>query len=39
MKNKAMKRVMYGELPLDEKLIHGFRLNYEELVKHGFRIQ
>lgn len=38
-KNKAMKRVMYGELPLDEKLIHGFRLNYEELVKHGFRIQ
>lgn len=38
-KNKAMTRVMYGELPLDAKLIHGFRLNYEELVKHGFRIQ
>ena len=38
-KAKAMKKVMYGELELTDRLIHGFRLNYNELVEHGFHLQ
>lgn len=38
-KAKAMQKVMYGELELTDRLIHGFRLNYNELVEHGFHLQ
>ena len=38
-KRNAMKKVMYGELELTDRLINGFRLNYNELVEHGFRVQ
>ena len=38
-KAKAMRKVMYGELEITDRLIHGFRLNYNELVEHGFHLQ
>ena len=38
-KVKVMKKVMYGEQDLTDRLKYGFRLNYKELMEHGFRIQ
>lgn len=38
-KVKVMRKVMYGEQEMNDRLIHGFRLNYNELVEHGFHIQ
>ena len=38
-KMRVMKKVMFGEQELTERLIHGFRLNYNELFEHGFRVQ
>lgn len=38
-KLKVMREVMYGEKELTDRLKNGFKLNYNELVKHGFIIQ
>lgn len=38
-KMRVMKKVMFGEQELTDRLIHGFRLNYNELVEHGFHLQ
>jgi len=37
-KVRIMKRAMFGEIELTDRLIHGFRLNYNELVEHGFHL-
>ena len=38
-KTRVMKKVMYGEQELTDRLKHGFRLNYNELKEHGFCVQ
>ena len=37
-KAKVMKRVINGEIELTDRLIHGFRLNYNELVEITMRV-
>ena len=37
-KAKVMKRVINGEIELTDSLIHGFRLNYNELVEITMRV-